>query len=469
MREGPDMATDKREDALNREDEEDAYGLNDETVQHIRESLDQDNVNAVRQQMAELHSADIADLIEHLKPKHRSKLLDVADDLVEPEVFSDLDDAVREDLVDEMETSEIAELVNELELEDALDVLGDLEDDEQQDVLNELPAENRLVMEEGLSYPEDTAGRLMQRDFIAVPEYWNIGQTIDYLRETDDLPDDFYEIFVVDPRHHPIGTLPLDHVMRSRRHVPVSDIMLREQKLISVDMDQEEVAYLFQQYRLMSAAVVNEHGALIGMITVDDIVDVINEEAEEDILRLGGVGDDDLFGSILDTAKTRFTWLLVNLFTAILASIAISFFDAALEQVIALAVLMPIVASMGGNAGTQSLTVAVRAIATRELTASNMYRILGKEALVAFLNGSVFALLIGLVTWVWFGDVTIGWIIALAMVVNMLVAGIAGITIPIILERQGIDPAVASSVFVTTITDILGFVAFLGIASIVLL
>ncbi len=444
------------------------YGLNDETIQEIKESLELGLVEHIRQTIAELHSADIADLIEQLKPKHRSMLLEIADDVMEAEVYSDLDEAVLDDLVEDMEPAEIAELVTELEVDDAVHVLEDLEEDEQQDVLKELPAEDRIAIEEGLAYEEDTAGRLMQRDLIAVPEYWNIGQTIDYLRDTDDLPNEFYEIFVVDPRHHPIGTVPLDKAMRNQRSVPVKEIMQREQKLIPVDMDQEEVAYLFQQYRLASAAVVNDDGALIGMITVDDIVDVINEEAEEDILRLGGVSEDDLFGTIFETAKTRFTWLLVNLFTAVLASIAIGLFDTTMEKVIALAVLMPIVASMGGNAGTQTLTVAVRAIATRELTANNMFRILGKEALVGFLNGCVFALLIGIVAWLWFSDPAIGWIIGVAMVVNMLVAGVAGMTVPITLDRFDIDPAVASSVFVTTITDIIGFVAFLGIASFVL-
>ncbi|MEP4190024.1 MAG: magnesium transporter, partial [Sneathiella sp.] len=427
------------------------------------------SVADIRQVVTVLHTADIADLIEQLKPKHRALLMEFAGDLIEAEVYSDLDEAVRDDLVEEMEPAEIAELVTELELDDAVHVLEDLEQDEQQDVLNELPAEDRIVIEEGLAYAEDTAGRLMQRDLIAVPEYWNIGQTIDYLRDTDDLPNEFYEIFVVDPRHHPIGTIPLDKAMRNQRSICVKDIMLREQKLIPVEMDQEEVAYLFQQYRLTSAAVVNNSGALIGMITVDDIVDVISEEAEEDILRLGGVAEDDLFGSILDTTKTRFTWLLVNLFTAILASIAIGMFDTTMEKVIALAVLMPIVASMGGNAGTQTLTVAVRAIATRELTANNMFRILGKEALVGFLNGCIFAILIGVIAWLWFSDPAIGWIIGVAMVVNMLVAGVAGMAVPITLDRYEIDPAVASSVFVTTITDIIGFVAFLGIASLVLM
>lgn len=462
--------TEKTEEAstIVREDEGSNYGLASETVQLIRDALNDENDQSVREQVAELHTADIADLIEYLKPKHRSKLIDVADDLIEPEVYTDLDDSVREELVDEMNASEIAELVNELEIEDAIEVLQDLEKQEQQDVLNELSAEDRLVIEEGLSFDVDTAGRLMQRGFIAVPEYWDIGQTIDYMRETDDLPTEFYEIFVVDPRHHPIGTISLDHAMRSRRNVPVRDIMQREQRLVDVNMDQEEVAYLFKQYRLSSAAVVNDTGSLIGVITIDDIVDVITEEAEEDILRLGGVGDDDLFSSVIDTTRTRFTWLLVNLFTAILASAAISLFDATLEKVIALAVLMPIVASMGGNAGTQTLTVAVRAIATRELTVSNMHRILGKEALVAGLNGTVFAVLIGLTSWVWFSDPDIAWVIAVAMVVNMLVAGVSGMAIPITLDRYNIDPAIASSVFVTTITDIIGFVAFLGLASLVL-
>ncbi|MEP3244731.1 MAG: magnesium transporter [Sneathiella sp.] len=450
-------------------EEEHKYGFNDELFQEITSALELGSVADIRQVVTVLHTADIADLIEQLKPKHRALLMEFAGDLIEAEVYSDLDEAVRDDLVEEMEPAEIAELVTELELDDAVHVLEDLEQDEQQDVLNELPAEDRIVIEEGLAYAEDTAGRLMQRDLIAVPEYWNIGQTIDYLRDTDDLPNEFYEIFVVDPRHHPIGTIPLDKAMRNQRSICVKDIMLREQKLIPVEMDQEEVAYLFQQYRLTSAAVVNNSGALIGMITVDDIVDVISEEAEEDILRLGGVAEDDLFGSILDTTKTRFTWLLVNLFTAILASIAIGMFDTTMEKVIALAVLMPIVASMGGNAGTQTLTVAVRAIATRELTANNMFRILGKEALVGFLNGCIFAILIGVIAWLWFSDPAIGWIIGVAMVVNMLVAGVAGMAVPITLDRYEIDPAVASSVFVTTITDIIGFVAFLGIASLVLM
>ena len=376
---------------------------------------------------------------------------------LDPDVYSDLDENVRDHLVEDMDAAEIAAFVNELEI------------DEQREVLREIPADDRAALQEGLSYSEDSAGRLMQRNLIAVPEYWNIGQTIDYLRDTDDLPDEFYEIFVVDPRHHPIGTIPLNHAMRSKRHVAVRDIMDEEQKLIPVDMDQEDVAYLFQQYRLTSAAVVNADGALIGVITVDDIVDVISEEAEEDILRLGGVTEDDLFGSIWSTSRSRFLWLFVNLLTAIAASVAISFFDATMEAIIALAILMPIVASMGGNAGTQTMTVAVRALATKELTAANMFRILSKETVVALLNGVVFAVLIGGIAWLWFDDRQIGVIIAVAMVFNILVAGVAGMLVPVTLDRMNIDPAIASSVFVTTVTDIVGFVAFLGLATFVLL
>ncbi|MEX1036446.1 MAG: magnesium transporter, partial [Sneathiella sp.] len=415
------------------------------------------------------HSADTADLIEQLKPKLRVPFLQIMKGRLDPDVYSDLDENVRDHLVEDMDAAEIAAFVNELEIDDAVDVLEDLEDDEQREVLKEIPADDRAALQEGLSFGEDSAGRLMQRNLIAVPEYWNIGQTIDYLRDTEDLPDEFYEIFVVDPRHHPIGTVPLNHAMRSKRQVAVRDIMDEEQKLIPVDMDQEDVAYLFQQYRLTSAAVVNADGALIGVITVDDIVDVINEEAEEDILRLGGVSEDDLFGSIWSTSRSRFLWLFVNLLTAIAASVAISFFDATMEAIIALAVLMPIVASMGGNAGTQTMTVVVRALATKELTAANMFRILSKETVVALLNGIIFAVLIGAIAWAWFGNSQIGIIIAMAMVFNILIAGIAGMLVPVTLDRMNIDPAIASSVFVTTVTDIVGFVAFLGLATLVLL
>lgn len=462
-------AQDNRDEAVEDENLARSYGLNDEIVQEIQGAIEREDTTFIHDTLQDWHSADVADLIEQLKPKLRLPFLQIMEGRVDPDVYSDLDENVREHLVDEMEPAEIAAFLNELELDDAVDVLESFQEEEQREVLNEIPVEERVVLQEGLSYGEDSAGRLMQRNLIAVPEYWNIGQTIDYMRDTDDLPEEFYEIFVVDPRHHPIGTISLNRAMRSKRTVQVRDIMDTEQKLIPVDMDQEEVAYLFQQYRLASAAVVNEDGALIGVITVDDIVDVISEEAEEDILRLGGVSEDDLFGSVMTTTRARFLWLFVNLLTAIAASIAIGLFDATMEAIIALAVLMPIVASMGGNAGTQTLTVAVRAIATKELTAANMLRILSKETMVAFLNGSIFAVLVGFTAWFWFSSLQIGLIIALAMVVNIIVAAVAGMIVPVTLDRMKIDPAIASSVFVTTVTDIVGFVAFLGLATVVLL
>ncbi|MAL79820.1 MAG: magnesium transporter [Sneathiella sp.] len=445
------------------------YGLNEEIVQDIQEAIEREDSAYLHEKLEDWHAADVADLIEQLKPKLRLPFMRIMEDRIDPDVYSALDENVREHLVDEMEPAEIAAFINELELDDAVDFLENFEEEDRRDVLNQIPPDERAVLQEGLSYGEDTAGRLMQRDLIAVPEYWNIGQTIDYMRDTENLPDEFYEIFVVDPRHHPIGTIPLNRAMRSKRHVMVRDIMDAEQKLIPVDMDQEEVAYLFKQYRLASAAVVNDDGALIGVITVDDIVDVINEEAEEDILRLGGVSEDDLFSSVYRTIRARFPWLFVNLLTALAASFAISLFDATMEAVIALAVLMPIAASMGGNAGTQALTVAVRALATKELTTANMFRILNKEALVALTNGSIFACMVGTVAWLWFGNPLIGGIVAAALVVNILVAGVIGMIVPVMLERLKIDPAIASGVFVTTVTDIVGFVVFLGLATLILL
>jgi magnesium transporter len=306
----------------------------------------------------------------------------------------------------------------------------------------------------------------MQREFIAVPAYWTVGQLIDYCRESADLPDEFYEIFVVDPRQRPIGSVPLYRAMRTERPVMVRSIMAPETRLIPIDMDQEEVAYLFQQYRMASGPVIDEAGRMVGVVTFDDVAQVIQEEAEEDLMRLAGVaGETDLALSVMRTSRTRFTWLLVNLFTAILASLVISLFDATIEEIVALAILMPIVASMGGNAGTQTLTVAVRALATHELTAANAMRVLGKEVLVGGLNGVLFAILMGLIAGLWFQNPALGLVIAAAMVINMLIAGFFGMLVPLGCERLGVDPAIAASVFLTTITDVVGFFAFLGLAA----
>jgi magnesium transporter len=333
-----------------------------------------------------------------------------------------------------------------------------------------MPVADRELVEAALAYPEDSAGRIMQRDYVAVPAYWTIGDVIDWLREGVDVPDEFYEIFVVDPRHAPIGTVPLNRAMRTKRPVQVSEIMNAELRTIPVEMDQEEVAFVFDQYDLMSAPVIDGDGRLIGQITVDDVVDVIQDEHEEDLLRLGGVtAEGDLFRPAAETASTRFTWLLVNLFTAILASITIAFFIDTIERIVALAVLMPIVASMGGNAGTQTLTVTVRAIATRELTMANAARIFWKETMVGGYNGLAFALLAAIVAGLWFDSAMLGVVIGLAMIVNMVVAGISGMAVPFLLWRAGIDPAISAAVLLTTITDVIGFFAFLGLASLILL
>jgi len=320
-----------------------------------------------------------------------------------------------------------------------------------------MPDVERLAVEEGLSYPEDSAGRMVQKNVITVPGAWTVGQVIHFLRSEDDLPPEFYEIFIVDPLHHPIGTVSLSNLIRTRDQAHVSEIMNTDPKVVPADKDQEEVAYMFRQYDLTSLGVVDENGRLLGMITVDDVVDVIDEEAEEDILRMAGVQETDITESFLEASKNRIVWLLVNLGTAILASIVIALFDGTIEQMVALAILMPIVASMGGNAGTQTMTVTVRSLATKDLTSSNINRVIRKEFAIATLNGMVMAIIIGLLSWVYFNNVLLGSVIAAAMILNMMMAGLAGILIPVGLDKMNIDPALASSIFVTTITDVIGF------------
>ena len=336
-------------------------------------------------------------------------------------------------------------------------------------LLRTLPWPERAAVEQGLTYPEDTAGRLMQRELVAIPEFWTIGQTIDYLRAKPDLPDEFYDLFIIDPRFAPVGSIPLSRVLRSKRGVLLTELRMKELHLIPVDMDQEEVGFRFRQYNLVSAPVVDANGRLVGVITVDDVVDVLEEEAEEDILRLGGVQETDLFQPPLRTGLRRFPWLLINLGTAVLASIVIAQFEEAIERVVALAVLMPIVASMGGNGGTQTVTVVVRALATREITTANALRVLGKELAVGGLNGLLFLLTGVLVAVVWFGDTMLGVLFGVALLITLVFAALAGVAIPVLFDRIGVDPAVASGVFMTTVTDVVGFLSFLGLASLYLL
>lgn len=439
--------------------------LRREFVREILDAVDEGDEAHLHALVDSLHDADLADLIEQVGGQARRDLVRFLGSRITAEVLSELDFSVREDLLDLLAPEKLAEAVSQLETDDAVDILEDLEEDRQREVLEAVPESDRLALQEALSYPEDSAGRLMQRDLIALPEFWTVGRTIDYLRENQDLTTEFWEVFVVDPSHKPVGTVRLSHILRSPRDSLVKDLMEVEQTLIPVTMDQEEVAFLFRQYHLISAAVIDDLGRLVGVITVDDVVDVINEEAEEDILAMAGVSEIDIHETVLYTTRTRFTWLFINLLTAVLASLVISLFGASIERMVALAVLMPIVASMGGNAGTQTMAVAVRALAMNQLTASNAVRILYKELAVSGINGVLLALMMGIAGALWFGDPLLGLVLGIAMIANLVVAGLAGMLIPLALDRFDIDPAIASGVFVTTVTDVVGFFAFLGLAA----
>ncbi len=434
-------------------------------VRAVVAALDQDDKKQVRVLAGNIHDADLADLIELLHPGHRGQLIETLGKAFNPGTLSELEEPVRDQVLDAMPNEQVAKVVRELESDDAVYLLENMEEADQSEILARLPKENRAALERSLEYPEDSAGRLMQTEFIAVAPFWSIGQTIDHMREDDDLPSSFSEIFVVDPDFHLVGSVALNRLLRAKRPVIIEDITDRNIHAVNTHEDQEQVARDFERYDLISAPVTDDNDRLVGVITVDDVVEVIQEEAEEDIHRLGGVGDESITDSVFRTTRGRFLWLLVNLATAILASMVIGLFDATIDQMVSLAVLMPIVASMGGNAGTQTMTVAVRALATRDLGRVNALRVITRETVVGLLNGLLFAGIIGAVAYFWFGSDILGVVIATAMVINLLVAGLSGILIPIALDSMDIDPAVASAVFVTTVTDVVGFFAFLGLAA----
>ena len=446
---------------------EDLLDLDPDVIRDVIVGLD--DSQAIERIIAPLHPAQTADLIEVLRGHLRTQLVDRLRDGFDPLVLAELDETVRDEVAERLGTEAIAKAIAALDSDDALNLIVTLEETKQRRVLHAIPSALRAMLEEGIAFPEDSAGRLMQRELVAVPAFWKVGEVIDFLRESDDLPDDFYDIFVVDPRHRLIGAIPLNRVLRTKRPVPVREIMIPDLVTIPLSMDQEEVAYVFAQQDLVSAPVIDDANRLIGVITVDDIVDVIHEEAEEDLMRLGGVQEDDLYDAVIVTGKSRFAWLFVNLATAIVASIVIGLFQGTIEQIVMLAVLMPIAASMGGNAGTQTLTVAVRAIAMRELSPANALRVLSKEVLVGVFNGLLFAAIVGTIAWVWSGNVGIGIVMAAAMAVTMVIAGLAGAAIPLGLSRTRFDPAIASGVFLTTITDVVAFLAFLGLGAWLLL
>ena len=443
--------------------------LTPEAYETISGLVRADDRVALLDELEARHEADIAEIIEVLAPDLRTAFLQLVGDALDPEVFAELDDAVRDDVLEIVDTDTLVNTVQQLDSDDAVSVLEDMADDERQEVLEQIPQTERMVLERSLDFPEDSAGRLMQSAFISVPPFWTVGQTIDYLRETEDLPDDFLEIYITDPTHTPIGVVHLAEMLRAQRLNAMEGLLHEDFYIIQAATDREEVALLFERYNLVTAPVVDEDQRLIGVVTADDVFEVIAEEASEDILRLGGVGDEAVTDTVLETAQSRLSWLFLNLLTAIAASLVIGLFDASIEKMVALAVLMPIVASMGGNAGTQTLTITVRALATQELLPVNAARLVYRELGVGFLNGFVFAIITGLIGGLWFDDNALGLVLAAAMIVNLVVAAMAGILIPIGLNRVNIDPALASSVFVTTVTDVIGFFAFLGFATIFLL
>lgn len=451
------------------EREEDAYVLDKGTVQAILGAVQTGDSDGLTLLMEPLHAADIADLLEQISRPDRRDLVQLYDREFDGEILSELDETLRKEVIDALHPQVLADAVRDLESDDVVDLLEDMNAPQQVALLDVLEDVDRVAVEQALTYPEYSAGRLMQREVVMAPEHWNVGQAIDFLRKSAVLPEQFYHLHLVNPKMEPVSYVTLGRLLSSKRGCPLVDITEDSFRTFDATEDEADVAYAFNQYHLISAPVVDENQRLVGMITIDDAVQVLDEEHEEDILRLAGVGESSLSDKVIDTTKRRFPWLAVNLVTSILASLVIAQFEELITQFVALAVLMPIVASMGGNAGTQSLTVAVRAIATRDLTGANVWRVMRREVLVGLVNGMVFAVVMGGVGALWFGTPVLGVVIGLAMLVNLVIAGLAGILVPVTLEKIGIDPALASGAFVTTVTDVVGFFAFLGLAAMMLL
>lgn len=451
-------------------DEDNVFvGLSDERIAEILGDLYEERTTDIQKHLADLSEADVVDLLQKIDKEDRGNLIDKYGLLIDPYVFADLEPEILKETLSYMPAARVATIISELDSDDALNLIINLDEDFQKDIIRKLSARDRVVIEQGLTFPEDSAGRLMQREYVAIPQFWTVGKTIDYLRAAaDDLPDEFYDLIVIDPSYHVVGEIPLSRLVRAKRPEKIENLMLDETHPIPADMDQEDVAQIFRREGLGSAPVVDADERLIGVITIDDVIDVIDEEAQEDILKLAGVDDGDLYRAVLQSSLMRSRWLLVNLITAFMAAGVVSLFGTTIEKVVALAILMPIVAGMGGNAGTQALAVAVRALATRELSDTNARRAVYKEALVGLINGSFFAVLVGVIAALWFHNIPLGLVIGMAMIVNLFTAGLFGAGVPIILNKLGQDPAISSSIFLTTITDIVGFFAFLGLATLFL-
>jgi magnesium transporter len=463
------MAEPREEEQRPEAEAEDEYALDPEVVDQVLEAVDAGDAPLLTALMEPLHPADIADLLEQVGPDERSALVRLYGREFDGEILSEIDESIRDEVVDVLAPEVLSDAVRELDTDDVVDLLEDLERPQQEAVLGALETADRVAVEKALTYPEHSAGRLMQRELVMGPEHWTVGEAIDYLRAATDLPDQFYHLTLVNPRMQPLANVTLGRILSSKRDVQLKDIAEETFRTFHVEEPEADVAYAFNQYHLISAPVVDDDDRLAGVITIDDAMAVLDDEHEEDILRLAGVGEESIADRAIETAGRRLPWLAVNLVTAMLSAFVISRFEATIEALVILAALMPIVASMGGNAGTQSLTVAVRAIATRDLTESNLPRLVRREVLVGLLNGAVFALAMGLVGWLFLGNPWLGAVLAAAFLVNLTVAALGGILVPVALDRAGFDPALGSGAFVTTLTDVVGFFTFLGLATLVLL
>ena len=441
------------------------FEFNKEFIKVVTDKISNNDADFISNSFREMHPSDAADIIEHLNESDRENLIKLNNFRIDPQVFVELNESIQTEIIKYLSTDSIVYILKNLESDDSIKIIENLNDENKNEILSSLPPKDRFVLLESLSYPEDSAARIMQREFTAIPSNWSVGQTIDYLRENKDLPEEFLEIFVVDNEFKPIGTVPSSKVLRTSRDAKMSSIMEDSTFLVPVDMDREEVGHLFENYNLNSACVIDKNNKLVGMITSDDVLTVLKEEAEEDALRLAGVGDEEITDGVITKTKRRFNWLLLNLFTAFLATYCICLFGATIEQMVVLAFLMPIVASMGGNAGMQTLAVTIRTIATNELPKNNFTQNILKEFLIGILNGIIFAIISAIIVQLWFNDIQLSFIISISMDLNMIVAGLFGILVPITLKKFNIDPAIASSVFVTTITDVIGFLSFLGIGA----
>ena len=441
------------------------FEFNKEFIKVVTDKISNNDAQFITNSFKEMHPADAADIIENLNQNDRENLIKLNNFKIDPEVFVELNESVQSEIITYLSSDSIVTILKNLESDDAIKILENVEEKDKNIILSSLPPKDRFALLESLSYPEDSAARIMQREFTAIPSNWSVGQTIDYLRENKELPEEFLEIFIVDEEFKPIGTVPSSKVLRTPRESKMISIMSESQLLIPVDMDKEEVGNLFENYNLSSACVIDKNNKLVGMITYDDVLTVLKEETEEDALRLAGVGDEEITDGVITKTKRRFNWLLLNLFTAFIATYCISLFGATIQQMVVLAFLMPIVASMGGNAGMQTLAVTVRSLATRDLTKNNFTINILKEFNIGILNGIIFAIISSLIVQIWFNDFQLSMIISISMILTMVVAGLFGILVPVTLKKMNVDPAISSSVFVTTITDVIGFVSFLGVGA----